>query len=287
MLDRDCVLFLQWALPRLHLRWDGFRRVRRQVRKRLARRLSELGLESVHDYRDYLAAHQTEWPELDRLCRITISRFYRDRALFGFLQSALLPELAAHARGRGADAINVWSAGCASGEEPYGLVLLWRSQLAQAFPDLGFRVVATDVDPVLLERARRACYPEGCLKDLPADLREAGFTREPSGHLLRSEFRQGIDFVEEDIRVRQPAGPFDLVACRNLVFTYFDESLQERIGTAIGSRLVPGGALVLGACEQLPEAIPDLEPRSLPHRVWCRQPARRNFSASAGTVAAS
>ena len=60
MKDSDCVHFLQWALPRLRLRWSGFRRVRRQVCKRIARRLRELELSDLDAYRDYLAAKPSE-----------------------------------------------------------------------------------------------------------------------------------------------------------------------------------------------------------------------------------
>lgn len=78
MRNAECVALLRWALPRLGLRWPGFRRVRRQVCKRIARRIKELGLADVAAYRERLECAPEEWPEFDSLCRITISRFYRD-----------------------------------------------------------------------------------------------------------------------------------------------------------------------------------------------------------------
>ena len=77
--DRQCVEFLQWALPQLGLRWAGFRKVRGQVRKRIVRRLRELELTHIAEYRPYLAEHPAEWTVLDACLRISISRFYRDR----------------------------------------------------------------------------------------------------------------------------------------------------------------------------------------------------------------
>ncbi|MBM4089995.1 MAG: hypothetical protein FJ276_11330 [Planctomycetes bacterium] len=97
MTDRECVEFLQWALPQLSLRWPGFRRVRRQVHKRIVRRLSELGLRRIADYRAYLDTHAAEWSVLDAMSRISISRFYRDRDVFEHLRDAVLPELAERA----------------------------------------------------------------------------------------------------------------------------------------------------------------------------------------------
>ena len=95
MKDADCVALLQWALPRLRMRWAGFRKVRGQVCKRIRRRMGALGIDSVSAYRQYLERHDSEWDELDALCRISISRFYRDRGVFTFLQDTVLPELAA------------------------------------------------------------------------------------------------------------------------------------------------------------------------------------------------
>ena len=92
--DRDCVAFLQWALPRLGMRWHGFRKVRHRVCKRIDRRLRELGLRDPDAYRTWLQAHPHEWSTLDSLCTVTISRFARDRMVFAVLQERVLPELA-------------------------------------------------------------------------------------------------------------------------------------------------------------------------------------------------
>ena len=86
MKDTECVEFLRWALPRLHLSWPGFRKVRRQVCRRVERRRQELGLADVAAYRARLEERAEEWAVLDGLCRVTISRFYRDRGLWDFLE---------------------------------------------------------------------------------------------------------------------------------------------------------------------------------------------------------
>ena len=117
MRDADCVRFLQWALPRLRLRWAGFRKVRKQVCKRIARRLGQLELPDLAAYVSLLSRRPEEWEHLDGLCRVTISRFYRDRAVFDCLGNEVLPELAAQARARGQRALRAWSAGCASGQK--------------------------------------------------------------------------------------------------------------------------------------------------------------------------
>jgi len=130
MQDSDCVEFLQWALPRLHRRWPGFRKVRAQVCKRIDRRCKALGLAGPRAYRDYLEQHPAEWEPLDRLCPITISTFYRDKAVFDFLGTALLPHLAQDSQRLTARDLRALSIGCASGEEPYTLRLVWHFHVA-------------------------------------------------------------------------------------------------------------------------------------------------------------
>jgi chemotaxis protein methyltransferase CheR len=79
MTDRDCKQFLVWSLPQLRMRWKGFRKVRGQVCKRIERRLDALGLADAEGYRSLLERNRDEWDVLDSLCRVAISRFYRDR----------------------------------------------------------------------------------------------------------------------------------------------------------------------------------------------------------------
>jgi chemotaxis protein methyltransferase CheR len=249
-----CLDFLRWCLPRLRLRWPGFRRVHHQACKRIGRRVRGLRLAGMQAYRDYLETHPEEWPVLDELCRITISRFWRDGEVFAALEERVLPELARAAAGQGRPALRAWSAGCASGEEPYSLRILWRHRMPAHARGLGLSVVATDADSRLLERAAAGVYPPSSASELPAELVQAAFARAGDELRLRPEVREGISFVRQDLRLAEPDGAFDLVLCRNLAFTYFDEGLQREVLARIERHLVSGGALVIGSGEELPAA---------------------------------
>ena len=145
MKDEACICFLQWALPFLHLRWPGFRKVRGQVCKRLSRRLVELQLPDLKSYREYLQDTPLEWPILDSLCRITISRFYRDHEIYHALYSRVFPELIAVDRQHNDKILSCWCIGAASGEEPYSLSLLWDFAGLQKH-GTKLRILATEVD---------------------------------------------------------------------------------------------------------------------------------------------
>jgi chemotaxis protein methyltransferase CheR len=269
MRDEECVSFLQWALPQLRARWPGFRKVRGQVCKRVARRLRTLDLPDVSAYRAYLETHSGEWTYLDELCWIPISRFYRDRAVFDHLAKKILPRVAEAAKARGELRVKAWSAGCGAGEEPYTLHLLWRLSVQQQFPQVELEILATDIDREQLDRAQTACYPRGSLKELPPDWIRIAF-EEGDRYRLRPEFRSGVEFREQDIRRELPEGPFSLILCRNVVFTYFEEALQREIAVGIHERLIPGGVLVLGIHEALPAGFPGFT-RPEPHLpIYCR-----------------
>jgi chemotaxis protein methyltransferase CheR len=211
--DTDCVALLQWALPRPGLCWPGFRKVRRQVCKRISRRMRELGLADAAAYRDRLESDAAEWQALAALGTIPTSRFYRDREVFDALGESVLPALAAAARERGARRLECWSAGCASGEEPYTLAIQWRMALAARFPAIDLHVFGTDVDARLLERARAACHRPGSLSALPAAWQEPAF--EPRGNLLclRQAFRDTVALECQDLLAVLPRRQFDVVLC--------------------------------------------------------------------------
>ncbi|MEJ2331307.1 MAG: CheR family methyltransferase [Desulfobulbaceae bacterium] len=154
MKDEACICFLQWALPHLHMRWPGFRKVRGQVCKRLGSRLVELNLSDLKSYRMYLENNPLEWHILDSMCRITISRFYRDKGVYSFLRTQVFPALIENAGQNGDKNLSCWCIGAASGEEPYSLSVLWElSGLKKGGTSL--KIVATEVDQHMIGRARK------------------------------------------------------------------------------------------------------------------------------------
>jgi chemotaxis protein methyltransferase CheR len=255
--DADCVAFLQESLPRLGLRWQGFRKVHGQVCKRLRRRMKQLGIEGFAAYRKRLETHPEEWTVLDGLTHITISRFFRDKSIFEALERRVLPDIAARARSEKREA-RFWSAGCASGEEPYTLKILWDLAVAPAFPGVECSVIATDVDETVLRRARKACYSRGSLRELPEALLRQGLEQSGSLFCVRQHHREGVNFLLQDLRSKAPDGRFDLILCRNVAFTYFEPSLQAEALDRILRRLAQPGYLAIGAQEKLPHEISGL-----------------------------
>jgi chemotaxis protein methyltransferase CheR len=114
----------------------------------------------------------------------------------------------------------------------------------------------------MLQRAQRATYPASSLKDAPADWLETVFVRSTRDWVLRPEFRGQVEFRQQDIRTQTPVESFDLILCRNLVFTYFAEPLQRQVLERLTEHLLPEGHLVIGKHETIPAGTPGLEPSS-------------------------
>ena len=267
MKDEACICFLQWALPYLHMRWPGFRKVRGQVCKRIGRRLEELHLADFKSYRMYLQDNPLEWHILDSMCRITISRFYRDRGVFNSLGGEIFPELIARARQTGEKTLYCWCIGAASGEEPYAVSLLWDlSGIEKKGIDLA--ILATEIDQVLINRAAKGCYPASSLRELPAAVKSRAFGLKDGQFCLKEPYKKRVQFLQQDIRHSQPDATFHLILCRNLVFTYFSSELQQEIGQQIIHLLNPGGFLVVGSHEQIPGSLPGMTPWSETQPVY-------------------
>lgn len=266
MRDSECIAFLRWSLPKLGLRWQGFRKVRKTVCKRISRRLRELGLSDASSYHAHLDEHPEEWAALDGMCRIPISRFWRDRAVFACLADQILPGLAERVDPN--QEVCCWSAGCASGEEPYSLRLAWMQRAAVRYPNIRCRIVATDSNETMLARARLGIYRQSSLRDLPPSLRTAAFVKDNGNVRLRAEIREGIEFLQQDVRDAAPAGRFDLILCRNLAFTYFAMPQQQDVLDRLAGKLNASGFLVLGSHESLPPDHVEFEPTYSSLPIW-------------------
>jgi len=259
MHDKACINFLQHYLSKIGYRWEGFRKVRNQVCKRINKRIKELDFGNIQAYGEYLENHGEEMKVLDAIFNITISRFYRDRGVFDNIANDVFPSLAEMVWHNQQQQIRCWSAGSASGEEPYTLTIIWKmTVLPEPGRDLSLQIIATDRNAHLIERAENGIYPGGTLKELPQEWKKQAFEEKENEYQIKKEYRQDVQFLEQDIRSELPEGTFDLILCRNLVFTYFQEDLQRDVFQRIMTKLNPGGYLIIGNHESLPEGQEDL-----------------------------
>lgn len=171
-----------------------------------------------------------------------------------------MPELIRLCRNRNEHRLDIWSAGCGAGEEAYTLALIWALQIAPQVSDISLALIATDADPAQIVRAQRGCYPASSVRELTSLWRDLAFTENQGLYCIKPEYRRPVSWAVQDLRKTLPDGPFDLILCRNLAFTYFSTDQQREILHHFDTRLSAGGLLVIGVHESLPEIPPDWSP---------------------------
>jgi chemotaxis protein methyltransferase CheR len=222
---------------------------------RIKRRLKILNLHSYSEYCDYLFGHAGLKDELIHLIDVVTTNktdFFRESAHFDFLVEKALPELAERISGR---QFTIWSAGCSTGEEPYtmGIVL---SEYALTHPGFRFRILASDISNLVLEKAELGVYTNEVVAPVSPVLRRKYFmrSRKPGSDQVRVvpelrrcvEFRR-LNFMDADYGVGEK---LDAIFCRNVII-YFDRPTQERILQKLANCLLPGGYMFVGHAETL------------------------------------
>jgi len=255
--------FLKTTLPYLGLRWRRFKG--KSIRKRIVRRVQELDLQSWSQYASHLLKNEEEQDYLTGLLTVTISRFWRNGQVFEDLAKSWLPRVLE--RLEAGETLQIWSSGCASGEEPYSLLILWQENFANSGHDL--RLLATDVNRRCLQRAMRGRYPASSFREMPKHLRDKYCTNEHGTFCVPVDFPRKVIWFDHNLISDPPLTGNHLILCRNLAYTYFTDSLQEEITARFHRALLPGGILVLGRKDHLPEGSDGLF-RRLKHPVYER-----------------
>jgi two-component system CheB/CheR fusion protein len=221
---------------------------RATLMRRVLVRMQTVGTGSFADYLDYLQVDSNEFTRLFNTILINVTSFFRDPEVWEFLASDVIPTLLGGTGAR--DPIRVWSAGCASGEEPYTIAML----LAQALGRERFRervkIYGTDVDEEALGEARQAVYDSRRVEGVPPDLLQNYFDRQGERFVFDKELRHSVIFGRHDLNQDAPISRINLLTCRNCLM-YFNAEAQARILARFQFALVDGGILFLGKAETL------------------------------------
>ncbi len=248
--------------------WSGYRKVRKGVKKRIRRHMKGLGISTVRQYILILERQPEERTIFEGCLRVTISRFFRDRFLWSYLEEQVVPELTDSFP----DRLNIWSAGCANGEEPYSLAIT----LDVMQKGMMSSILATDANNVSLNRARQGIYNRSSLKEVSEELRRRYFVKDPAKgeFCIRSFLKKGIVWQNHDLLSHPPNGPFHLILLRNNLLTYHQGAALQVTLKGIVESLVPGGYLIFGSHEQLQERdVPLISEKQCPYVYRLRKGA--------------
>jgi chemotaxis protein methyltransferase CheR len=273
MNDREFRMFSE--LLRTHCGLHFGSETRFLLERRIERRMRQRAFTSYAAYHYALRSEPATTGELAELIdEVTTNETYflRERRQLRALVDEILPELMLQRRECGRGPITVWSAGCASGEEPYSIVILARE--AGLDPARDLRVYASDISRRMIQRAREGLYREASFRETEAPLRERYFEECEGRWRISDEIKKHVDFVHVNLMDRSKVallGQMDVILCRNVVI-YFDAECKRRAIETFEEKLRPGGHLLLGHSESLINLSTSLELRHLKSDLVYRRP---------------
>jgi two-component system CheB/CheR fusion protein len=235
--------------------------------RRTRRRMEEVGVGEFGEYHEYLETHPDEFTRLFNTILINVTSFYRDPEAWDALARELLVRVAE--RKQGGEPIRIWSAGCASGEETYTLVIMLAEMLGMDRFREQVKIYATDVDQEALAQARHGSYAPADLEAVPAHVQERYFEHAGGRLALRADLRRYVIFGRHDLVQDAPISHLDLLVCRN-VLMYFNAEVQGRIMSRFHYALDEAGLLFLGKAEMMRSHGNLFTPVDLKSRIFSR-----------------
>lgn len=216
--------------------------------RRIRRRMQ---IHQISDLAEYFALLRADGEETDLLFTdmlISVTSFFRDGDVFDAISSRLIPDLFAETSGT--EVVRVWSVGCSTGEEAYGLAMLLIEHADRLNDPPQIQIFASDLHDQSLRRARDGVYSDSIESDVSAERLGRFFTRENGAYRVRQELRDVIVFAPHGLLSDPPFSHLDLIVCRNLLI-YLDRPTQQTAVSIFHYALDPGGFLVLGTSESI------------------------------------
>jgi chemotaxis protein methyltransferase CheR len=220
------------------------------LKRRIGVRMRATGSADYLQYRQFIKQDPMESQRLINDLTINVTEFFRDQDVYEAIRKDVVPQLIDYKKENRIYSLRAWSAGCATGEEPYSLAILFLSALGKKenTKSWAVRITATDLDDKAIEKARAAKYETA--KVLPGLVLGDYFIRDGDVYAVRDEVKRPVRFLLMDIMKQPPLRHLDLILCRN-VLIYFERDKQHLIMDIFRHCLRPGGFLVLGKSEAI------------------------------------
>jgi len=237
---QDYELFIQRFYKKSGINLGQYKEA--QMKRRLTALRDKKGYDNFNAYMQAMESSATLYDEfLDRMT-INVSEFFRNPIRWQQLEQDILPVLASRAHGR----IRAWSAACSTGEEPYSLAML----MNENFEEKDFTILATDLDEIVLEKAKRGVYGSSALNEVIEERKRKYFTERDQQYVISPDVKRLVRFGKHNLLDDRYETGFDLIICRN-VLIYFTEEAKAHVYRSFVDSLKPGGILFVGGTEQI------------------------------------
>ena len=225
------------------------------LESRLNKKVKSLGMDNYKQFLDFIFSDAGKSGDLFHVIDLITTNktdFFREPEHFKFLAATYLPHWS---QTEGRKSMNIWSAGCSSGEEPYTIVMVME-EFRRRNPQFAYNLLGSDVSIRMIQTAFKGVYASDRIASLPIELKRAYFLRSKTqADLVRikPEYRKRIiykriNFMDDTYCLLKH--DYDIIFCRN-VLIYFDKAIQERVIRKFITHLRPGGLLFLGHSESI------------------------------------
>ncbi len=216
------------------------------LKRRVQSRMRMTGVQTYREYLLLLRGNPSEQDALKKGLTINVTKFWRDAPVFDAIRRDIIPEIR-----RRKKTIRIWSAGCATGEEPYTLAII-AHEASVMNKDLKFTIFASDIDEEALMKAKEGIYHRKALENLSDAQVRRHFTERTDGKFeVKPHLREYVRFSRHDLMSGTPVtSHLDMVLCRNVTI-YFTEHQKDELARMFAPVLTIGGYYVIGKTEYL------------------------------------
>ncbi len=214
--------------------------------KQMKRRIDTLILKNkIEGYDKFVQALKSDkklFEEFVTYLTINVSEFYRNPEQWDIIDREVIPELIK----KFGTSLKIWSAACSTGDEPYSLVMA----LSKHLPLSKIHIYATDLDKVVIEKAKAGLYSAKSIESVPSDLKKKYFTQIGPSFKIADEVKACVEFKEHNLLKDVYPQNYDLIVCRN-VLIYFTEEAKDEVFAKFLKALKSSGVLFIGSTEQI------------------------------------
>ena len=264
-LEPDFEALLDYIQGNRGVDFRGYKRT--SLRRRITLRMSAIEVETFGAYQSHLEADPGEFESLLNTVLINVTSFFRDADAWEVLKSEVIPRIVALSEPD--KPIRIWSVGCASGQEPFSIAMLFADVLGTSEFCKRVKIYATDLDDDALKVARLATYAPRDIEGVPPELLERYFERTNNHYVFERELRKCVIFGRHNVVHDAPISRIDLLICRNLLI-YLEADTQGVVLPRLHYALNEEGFLFLGKAETQLARSPLFKAVEMKHRIFAK-----------------
>lgn len=212
-----------------------------QMQRRITNLMTRYGAKSYVEFFGKIENDKKMFSDFVEYLTINVTEFFRTPEKFSELEAKVIPELLTKS-----SRLNIWSAGCSIGAEPYSLAMI----LKEMTPATKHRILASDLDVEILAKAKKGAYTDNELKSISKSRKTNYFTTEDGKYVVAPDIKSRIEFKQHNLLLDRFETGFDLILCRNVVI-YFTEEAKDQLYRHFFTALKPGGILFVGGTEAI------------------------------------